>query len=105
MLLSNQCARVGRPGERSSRSASFASCHVPPSTHESPTAPARVACGQAVIVRRAMFALTHGELAMVLFLFALVWGAGLLPRLAERLGARFARVRPARGSRSPRDGG
>lgn len=33
-----------------------------------------------------MFALTGGELAMVSFLFALVWGAGLLPRLGERLG-------------------
>jgi Sec-independent protein translocase protein TatA len=52
-----------------------------------------------------MFALTHGELAMVLFLFALVWGAGLLPRLGERLGARFAGARAARGARSPRDGG
>jgi len=38
---------------------------------------------------RAMFALTGGELAMVSFLFALVWGAGLLPRLGERLGERF----------------
>jgi hypothetical protein len=38
-----------------------------------------------------MFALTGGELAMVVFLFALAWGAGLLPRLGERLGARFAR--------------
>jgi hypothetical protein len=37
-----------------------------------------------------MFALTGGELAMVVFLFALAWGAGLLPRLGERLGARFA---------------
>jgi hypothetical protein len=36
-----------------------------------------------------MFALTGGELAMVSFLFALVWGAGLLPRLGERLGERF----------------
>jgi hypothetical protein len=38
---------------------------------------------------RTMFALTGGELAMVSFLFALVWGAGLLPRLGERLGERF----------------
>jgi Sec-independent protein translocase protein TatA len=36
-----------------------------------------------------MFALTGGELAMVSFLFALVWGAGLLPRLGERLGERL----------------
>ncbi|MGH7294624.1 MAG: hypothetical protein ACRELB_06820 [Polyangiaceae bacterium] len=40
-----------------------------------------------------MFALTGGELAMVVFLFALTWGAGLLPRLGERLGARFAKGR------------
>jgi hypothetical protein len=40
-----------------------------------------------------MFALTTGEAAMVAFLFALAWGAGLLPRLGERLGARFARRR------------
>jgi hypothetical protein len=39
----------------------------------------------------AMFALTHGELAIVTFLFALVWGAGLLPRLGERIAARLAR--------------
>ena len=38
-----------------------------------------------------MFALTGGELALFLFLFALAWGAGLLPRLGERLGERFAR--------------
>jgi hypothetical protein len=38
-----------------------------------------------------MFALTTGEAALVLFLFALAWGAGLLPRLGERIGARLAR--------------
>jgi Sec-independent protein translocase protein TatA len=38
-----------------------------------------------------MFALTSGELAMVLFLFALVWGAGLLPRLGEHLAARWVK--------------
>jgi Sec-independent protein translocase protein TatA len=32
-----------------------------------------------------MFALSRGELAMVLFIFALVWGAGALPRLGERV--------------------
>ena len=48
----------------------------------------------------AMFALTRGELAMVVFLFALVWGAGLLPRWGERLGARLA-LR----ARGRRDGG
>ena len=46
-----------------------------------------------------MFAVSRGELVLVAFIFALVWGAGVLPRLGERLGARFAR-RP-RG----RDGG
>jgi Sec-independent protein translocase protein TatA len=52
-----------------------------------------------------MFALTGGELAMVLFLFALVWGAGLLPRLAERLGAWLPRrEREATQARAPRDG-
>jgi len=49
---------------------------------------------------RGMFALTGGELAMVLFLFALAWGAGLLPRLGEKLGERFARR-----ERAPHDGG
>jgi hypothetical protein len=43
-----------------------------------------------------MFALTTGEAAMVLFLFALAWGAGILPRLGERIGARLAR--PGQGS-------
>lgn len=33
-----------------------------------------------------MFELTRGELAVVVFLFALVWGAVLLPRLGGRLG-------------------
>jgi Sec-independent protein translocase protein TatA len=47
-----------------------------------------------------MFALTRGELEMVLFLFALVWGAGLLPRLGEHLGATLHRR-----ARSRRDGG
>jgi hypothetical protein len=39
-----------------------------------------------------MFSLTRGELAMVAFLFALVWGAGLLPRFGEWLGERWART-------------
>jgi Sec-independent protein translocase protein TatA len=34
-----------------------------------------------------MFAVTGGEMAIVVFLFALAWGAGLLPRLGEKLGA------------------
>jgi hypothetical protein len=48
-----------------------------------------------------VFALTPGEYAMVAFLFVLVWGAGLLPRLGEWLGARYARA----GARGSRDGG
>jgi Sec-independent protein translocase protein TatA len=40
-----------------------------------------------------MFALSRGELVLVAFIFALVWGAGVLPRLGERLGARFATKR------------
>jgi hypothetical protein len=44
-----------------------------------------------------MFALTGGELALTLFLFALTWGAGLLPGLGERLGERtWARDRGRR---------
>jgi len=35
--------------------------------------------------------MTSGELGLVLFIFVLTWGAGLLPRLAERLGERSAR--------------
>jgi len=52
-----------------------------------------------------MFGLTRGELAMVVFLFALVWGAGLLPRLAEHIGTRFARPRDPAPPGAPRDGG
>jgi Sec-independent protein translocase protein TatA len=37
-----------------------------------------------------MFALSAGELTMVAFIFALVWGAGVLPRLGESLAARHA---------------
>lgn len=44
-----------------------------------------------------MFALSWGELAIVLFIFALVWSARVLPRLGERLGARFAGKRPRGG--------
>jgi Sec-independent protein translocase protein TatA len=32
-----------------------------------------------------MFALTGGELSIVLFIFALVWGAAMLPRVLERV--------------------
>jgi hypothetical protein len=48
-----------------------------------------------------MFALTTGEAALVLFLFALAWGAGLLPRLGERLGARMARRDASPGPTAP----
>jgi Sec-independent protein translocase protein TatA len=37
-----------------------------------------------------MFALSRGEFVLVVFIFALVWGSGVLPRLGERLGARLA---------------
>ncbi len=32
-----------------------------------------------------MFGLTRGEIILVTFIFALVYGAGLLPKLAARL--------------------
>jgi Sec-independent protein translocase protein TatA len=32
-----------------------------------------------------MFAVSRGELAIVLFIFTLVWGAAVLPRLGERI--------------------
>ncbi len=32
-----------------------------------------------------MFALTGGELSIVLFIFALVWGAAMLPHVLERV--------------------
>jgi Sec-independent protein translocase protein TatA len=40
-----------------------------------------------------MFAVSRGELVLVAFVFALVWGAGVLPRLGERLGVRLAAKR------------
>jgi Sec-independent protein translocase protein TatA len=45
-----------------------------------------------------MFSVSRGELVLVAFIFALVWGAGVLPRVGERLGARFQ-------GRRGRDGG
>jgi Sec-independent protein translocase protein TatA len=36
-----------------------------------------------------MFAASRGELLLVVFIFALVWGAGVLPRFGERLGLRM----------------
>jgi hypothetical protein len=35
-----------------------------------------------------MFALSAGELTMVAFIFVLIWSAGVLPRLGERLAMR-----------------
>ncbi len=55
-----------------------------------------------------MFALTRGELAIVVFIFALVWGASVLPRVGERVGAWWAlRSRGLRSGQpgSSRDGG
>jgi Sec-independent protein translocase protein TatA len=49
-----------------------------------------------------MFALSGGELVMVLLIFALVWCSGALPRLGERVGVRFAKQRA---SSVKRDGG
>ncbi|HWL84709.1 MAG TPA: hypothetical protein VNO21_02845 [Polyangiaceae bacterium] len=43
--------------------------------------------------------MTRGEIALVLFIFALVYGAGLLPRLVSRLGERLER----NGGRGPRE--
>ncbi len=47
-----------------------------------------------------MFALSGGELAIVLFIFALVWGAALLPRVAERVAVGLA----AKRARGPSEG-
>jgi Sec-independent protein translocase protein TatA len=56
-----------------------------------------------MIQRISMFAMTHGELAIVLFIFALVWGAVLLPRLGEHLGPLLAgRARARRALRDRR---
>jgi hypothetical protein len=40
-----------------------------------------------------MFALSKGELAIALFIFALVWIAGVLPGAAEQLAGRMAAKR------------
>jgi hypothetical protein len=37
--------------------------------------------------------MTHGELGLVLFIFALVYGAQLAPKAGERVGAWLARKR------------
>jgi Sec-independent protein translocase protein TatA len=44
-----------------------------------------------------MFAMSGGELTIVAFIFALVWGSGVLPRLGERIGARYAERRRGQG--------
>jgi hypothetical protein len=43
-----------------------------------------------------MFALSHGELAIVLFIFGLVWVAGVLPEAAARWSERAASKRARR---------
>src|SRR5260370_22861640 len=48
----------------------------------------RDACGRAT--NEEMFALGKGELAIALFIFVLVWVAGVLPEAAERLAGRTA---------------
>lgn len=40
-----------------------------------------------------VFGMTRGEIALVLFIFALVLGAGILPRFGERVGAWMAKKR------------
>ena len=44
-----------------------------------------------------MFALTRGEFALVAFIFALVYGARVLPQLGERLGLRLFQRRRSTG--------
>ena len=41
-----------------------------------------------------MFGMTRGEIALVAFIFALVYGAIVLPRLAERIGVRDDTKKP-----------
>ena len=43
-----------------------------------------------VQTRCVMLGLSRGELGLVLFIFVLVWGAGKLPLLAERIAASWA---------------
>jgi hypothetical protein len=47
-----------------------------------------------------MQAPSYGELAMVVFIFGLVWSAAVLPRIGERIAVRRAerRARAARGT-------
>ncbi|MGO9838410.1 MAG: hypothetical protein ACLP1X_29875 [Polyangiaceae bacterium] len=46
-----------------------------------------------------MFALSRGELAMVLFIFAIIWCSGVLPRFGERMGVRLSKQRSKQGQR------
>jgi Sec-independent protein translocase protein TatA len=46
-----------------------------------------------VVQIRGMFVPSRGEVAIVAFIFLLVWGAGVLPRLGARVGERMARRR------------
>jgi Sec-independent protein translocase protein TatA len=40
-----------------------------------------------------IFGMTHGELGLVLFIFALVYGAQVVPKVGERVGAWLSRKR------------
>jgi Sec-independent protein translocase protein TatA len=55
--------------------------------------------GATVIMLDVTSSMSRGEIALVVFVFALVWSAGALPRLGDRLGAFWDGRR-----RRPRDG-
>ncbi len=40
-----------------------------------------------------IFGMTHGELGLVVFIFALVYGAQVVPKIGERVGTWMARKR------------
>ena len=40
-----------------------------------------------------LFGMTRGEIGLVVFIFALVFGAGFVPRAGDRLGAWLAKRR------------
>ncbi len=48
--------------------------------------------------RHVIFGLTTGEIILIVFIFALVYGAGHLPALAERLGGKRANDKTVRSS-------